>query len=783
MARIICTGLGPGNPDLMAVRSDRLIRGATQVAYFRKKGRKGQARQIVEGMLRADAVELPMEYPVTTEIPFDSPEYIRLLAEFYDDWANRLAAMEGEVIVLCEGDPFFYGSFMHLYTRLIGRVEVEVIPGITSVQALAAQHKVPVSSRGKREALRHLLKTPFGERFELRFAARNKEWRSGLAVRAQGWLLESGDALGSVQGDLVLSDDEQGLMLADGGSASGTLAYDMPNTTGAQRTLAILVNFQDKPSEKPWTTSQANSLVFGDVSNFFKENSSQQTWLTGNIAGWYTIPVDSTVCDGFAIEKYAKQAAQSGGYNLANYDRFVYLFPKNACGYTGMGQVGALPSSTWINGSMIQRTVAHELGHNLGLHHAHAMDCGDATLSSSCATQEYGDTVDIMGYSGTVGHFNLFNKERLGWLSSGNLINVASAGSFNLQPNSVETSAAKGLKIAKGVDASGQPSYYYVELRKPLGFDAQIIDRGVVDTGNIFNGVTIRQASPSNGNSGYLLDMTAGSNFVDMKDAALVGGRSFSDPAAGLAINTEWVDASQALVSVDFSGSTAPTCTRNAPSVSMTPGQSTWLAAGSSFDYSVTVTNKDSAGCAGSSFSLSAGQPSGWSTSLPSSLSLVPGASASVTLRATSPSSAVDGFYSISASASANTTSASASASYVVDNPVSTSNSAPLAKDDSVLLTSIAPVTINVLGNDSDPEGDSLKVVSVVQGSKGSVTLNSDGTLTYSPAKSFKSGDQFSYSISDGKLSASATVSIGLQSGGSDGGSTGSTGGKGKNSR
>jgi len=133
MARIICTGLGPGNPDLMAVRSDRLIRGATQVAYFRKKGRKGQARQIVEGMLRPEAVELPMEYPVTTEIPFDSPEYIRLLAEFYDDWANRLAAMEGEVIVLCEGDPFFYGSFMHLYTRLIGRVEVEVIPGITGM--------------------------------------------------------------------------------------------------------------------------------------------------------------------------------------------------------------------------------------------------------------------------------------------------------------------------------------------------------------------------------------------------------------------------------------------------------------------------------------------------------------------------------------------------------------------------------------------------------------------------------------------------------------------------
>jgi precorrin-2/cobalt-factor-2 C20-methyltransferase len=133
MARIICTGLGPGNPDLMAVRSDRVIRAATQIAYFRKKGRKGQARQIVEGMLGDGATELPMEYPVTTEIPFDSPEYIRLLAEFYDDWAERLVAMDGEVVVLCEGDPFFYGSFMHLYTRLLGRVEMEVIPGITGM--------------------------------------------------------------------------------------------------------------------------------------------------------------------------------------------------------------------------------------------------------------------------------------------------------------------------------------------------------------------------------------------------------------------------------------------------------------------------------------------------------------------------------------------------------------------------------------------------------------------------------------------------------------------------
>lgn len=131
MGRIICCGLGPGNPDLMSVRADREVRAAKHVAYFRKKGRPGHARRIVEGMLAADVCEYPMEYPVTTEIALDSPDYIRLLAGFYDEWAERLAriARAVDVVVLCEGDPYFYGSFMHLHARLQKRVEIEVIAG------------------------------------------------------------------------------------------------------------------------------------------------------------------------------------------------------------------------------------------------------------------------------------------------------------------------------------------------------------------------------------------------------------------------------------------------------------------------------------------------------------------------------------------------------------------------------------------------------------------------------------------------------------------------------
>ncbi|AOX16779.1 precorrin-2 C(20)-methyltransferase [Kozakia baliensis] len=145
--RIICAGLGPGDPELISVRADRLIRRARHVAYFRKAGRTGQARRIVEGMLSPEVVEYPMEYPVTTELPVESLAYREALARFYDDWASRLIdlAHTREIVVLCEGDPFFYGSFMHLHARLQGRVEMEVIPGITGMTGCWNATGIPIT--------------------------------------------------------------------------------------------------------------------------------------------------------------------------------------------------------------------------------------------------------------------------------------------------------------------------------------------------------------------------------------------------------------------------------------------------------------------------------------------------------------------------------------------------------------------------------------------------------------------------------------------------------------
>lgn len=147
MGKIICVGLGPGDPDLMSLRAHRAVTSAVQIAYFRKAGRAGQARRIVAGLLREGVVEHPMEYPVTTELRFDSPAYNAALARFYDDWAGRLKAIAKtcDIVVLCEGDPFFYGSFMHLYNRLQGVVEMEIVPGITGMSGCWTATGMPIT--------------------------------------------------------------------------------------------------------------------------------------------------------------------------------------------------------------------------------------------------------------------------------------------------------------------------------------------------------------------------------------------------------------------------------------------------------------------------------------------------------------------------------------------------------------------------------------------------------------------------------------------------------------
>ena len=147
MGKVICVGLGPGAQDLMSVKCDKIVRSATHIAFFRKKGAKGKARSTVKGLLNPVVVEYPMEYPITSEIHFEDPQYKKSLKEFYEYWSNKLIILsqENDIVILCEGDPFFYGSFMHLHARMQDKVNIEVVPGITGMSACWTSLGIPFS--------------------------------------------------------------------------------------------------------------------------------------------------------------------------------------------------------------------------------------------------------------------------------------------------------------------------------------------------------------------------------------------------------------------------------------------------------------------------------------------------------------------------------------------------------------------------------------------------------------------------------------------------------------
>ena len=92
--------------------------------------------------------------------------------------------------------------------------------------------------------------------------------------------------------------------------------------------------------------------------------------------------------------------------------------------------------------------------------------------------------------------------------------------------------------------------------------------------------------------------------------------------------------------------------------------------------------------------------------------------------------------------------------------PPPPANRAPIANRDTASVNEDQAATISVLSNDSDPDGDSISVVSATTPAHGSATVNANGTITYTPAANYNGADTFRYTITDGSLTASSTVTI-----------------------
>jgi precorrin-2 C20-methyltransferase / precorrin-3B C17-methyltransferase len=148
--RLFGVGIGPGDPELLTLKARRVIEAADVVAYPTARHGKSVSRRIAAPFLRPDQIEVALTFPFTTEATESAEAYERALTEFYDSSAEQLAAhldAGRDVAVLCEGDPFFYGSYMYLHERLAGRYQAEVVPGVTSFSAAAAAAGTPLAKR------------------------------------------------------------------------------------------------------------------------------------------------------------------------------------------------------------------------------------------------------------------------------------------------------------------------------------------------------------------------------------------------------------------------------------------------------------------------------------------------------------------------------------------------------------------------------------------------------------------------------------------------------------
>ncbi len=365
-----------------------------------------------------------------------------------------------------------------------------------------------------------------------------------------------------------------------------------------KKIAVILFNWQNDTRE-PFTPDQIRDWVFTDsdsVNAFYQENSFGKMKLVGknrpdgDVYGWFTLPLDhlnNEVCAGLiTTTDLVDTYVQTQGLSLSGYDIVIHVFPGVFCAWSGYSSVGGSPAFIMIDWvppltdahSFSLRVIGHEIGHALGTIHAgfcRFLDTEGRPLSilplnstGRCSDQnwaEYGDPFDIMG-SGR-GHMISYRKgyagtseaEKTTWLNDDNTVTFDRAtgyATYDIFPLEFATNNVQTLRIPiLGSRISGQyndnttyPSYYYVEFRKPVGFEVG---------NNVFydNSVLIHIATDYGLISrSLLIDTTPGSNsfpFFDALDASLKVGQSFIDPYENIMITNQAMSPDFATIRVE----------------------------------------------------------------------------------------------------------------------------------------------------------------------------------------------------------------------------------------
>lgn len=317
-----------------------------------------------------------------------------------------------------------------------------------------------------------------------------------------------------------------------------------PQPVGEQKTIVLLARFEGNTDE-PVSVEEVRHMVFDSdrtsVNSYYKDNSLNNTFFTGDVFGWFTIE-NINFCNFGNYALSIDNAAKAAGIDFSFYNRIIYVIPESPCGslFSGIGTIGGNPSRSYIFSPTQLSTYMHEMGHNLGIHHADSINCAD----SKCNQVQYGEPYEIMGGAGLSSNYYGFNgphKVALGWIPPYKVQVASGSGVFQL--NNIESSTKltpQAIKIFK----PDTEEYYIVSFRKAIGFDSSLPE---VET----RGVSVHIWNGNPGNPTKLIDVTPLTGGDDgFKDATLSDGESYVDDINGVEIKQLSHDSTTALVEV-----------------------------------------------------------------------------------------------------------------------------------------------------------------------------------------------------------------------------------------
>jgi Gametolysin peptidase M11 len=380
------------------------------------------------------------------------------------------------------------------------------------------------------------------------------------------------DAAPGLQGRVSAADDQR-LVAAPG--------------AGARSLLVILLTMPDAPQPSA-TADAARTAVFTGAASadaFYEQQSAGATRFggrlrsDGDVAGPLQIPVTASGCNYWAIANAADAAARSAGWDPSAYDHILYALPWiRSCDWGGLGDLPGRHS--WINGTLHTNLVAHELGHNLGAHHANAYRCTDGDeavpLSSDCTSTEYRDPFDVMGVDSVL--MSSWHRAQIGQLPAAEQVTVRQSQTLTLvSSDDVTSSGPRSLLVPRKEPDGGVTSWISLELRSSRPpFDVWTLGAPVttgISARIVPDLTTIAQTQ--------LLDAHPATS--TSLDAALQPGESLRDGAHGITITAGAIGGGTATVTVTMpaaGGDLAPSAPPNLASSGDSNGVTlTWSAA------------------------------------------------------------------------------------------------------------------------------------------------------------------------------------------------------------